>query len=974
MLSNRLLETRKYYLYFIFLLIILQIPQSLHAQRPNLNDAKNQFQQSPTVTNTRLLSDAYVNTADWFRYEPQYNQDSIEFYIEKAIALLESRSDNFNELLTENYLKAVYWTLQPKKKQFFIEKAQVSSEKTENSLLKYRVLFNKANNSWAEYNTGFLAVFNEANTLIEKENDPSVQAELTLGIGIYYNKNGEARQFALARLFKSLDYYKQKKDAESLRNLSLIYHHLHNRYFVDGQRDSAEFYLKKTEELLPQLPALARVRYESLCVTYYKGINVLDKAQIHSDSSLALIERYHIEHTPLGLNSIFNAGHINHIKGNYDKAIEFYKQALAIGDKIDMHSIDIDIWDYLAKVYEKKGDFKNALQAYHEHMAARSIRLDLNYHNATKELEIKYDVSAKEQTMAKQQAERKLLLLAILFFAITSSLLVFFFFRERRNKVIIEQQSQELHQLDAAKSRFYANVSHELRTPLTLMLAPLSTMIKSQTLDNRNFTLASLVRQNARNLLKLVNEILDLNKLEANKLTLQEDKTVVYNLIRRIVANFESATEMQKIHFTFNYEADQYLQLMLDTDKFEKILNNLLSNAVKFTLTNGQITVVVKDVQNKLQVVVTDTGRGIHPDDLPNIFNRFYQSNQPDALIEGGTGIGLSLSSELTRLMGGQLTVESVFGKGSSFYLELPKKEVLGTIETYEAEEILQDNSPMATEAHIGFLKEPTNHAQNTILIVEDNKSLRDYMSLILQPHFNILKAENGRVALNILEGKHKPDLILSDVMMPIMDGFQLLSALKSSDTYCSIPVVMLTARAELQDKLKALRIGVDDYLVKPFEEEELFARIENLLRHVHVRQAQTVPIPSIEPNLDEVQALDTEGGISTPTISVSEMAWLADLETAVKQNLKDTNYTVERMASDMALSRTQLFRKLKQLTGLSPQQYLQEVRLQQALFLLETKQTDSVKGTCYAVGLLQVKHFSQLFQDRFGRLPSTYL
>ena len=223
------------------------------------------------------------------------------------------------------------------------------------------------------------------------------------------------------------------------------------------------------------------------------------------------------------------------------------------------------------------------------------------------------------------------------------------------------------------------------------------------------------------------------------------------------------------------------------------------------------------------------------------------------------------------------------------------------------------------------------------------------------------------------------PDLILSDVMMPIMDGFQLLSELKSNDAYCSIPVVMLTARAELQDKLKALRIGVDDYLVKPFEEEELFARINNLLRNSQARQ--TVVQETDMLLVDNEEGLDmsekgknTEGYVSTPTISVVDRTWLIELETAVKGNLKDVNYSVERMASDIALSRTQLFRKLKHLTGLSPQQYLQEARLQHALYLLETNQVTTVKNACYDVGLLQVKHFSQLFHERFGKLPSAYL
>ena len=590
-----------------------------------------------------------------------------------------------------------------------------------------------------------------------------------------------------------------------------------------------------------------------------------------------------------------------------------------------------------------------------------------------KEIEVKYDVQNKDKEIVEKNTQRNILVLAVCFLVFLSILSVYFFRRERRNKAIIEKQSNSLQQLDIAKTRFFANVSHELRTPLTLMLAPLSTMIKSGSLDNKNFTLASLVKQNAQGLLKLVNEILDLNKLEAGKLESNQQKTVLYNLIRRIIAGFESTAETNNIDLTFDYQPDKYLQVWLDNNKFEKVLNNLLSNAFKFTKPHGKVRVGVEELSNRFKITVSDTGRGIHPDDLPNIFNRFYQSNQADALTEGGTGIGLSLSMELAKLLGGQLTAESTFGEGSTFTFEFPKKEIMGTIPTQEAEAMLEET--VVTEG-VDLLKinntETRQSTKGCILIVEDNQSLRDYLSLILSPNYTILKAENGQKALDILSKNEKPDLILSDVMMPIMDGFQLLAALKSSDAYCSIPVVMLTARAELQDKLKALRIGVDDYLLKPFEEEELFTRLENLMSNARLRQT-FINEPTDENDVEN--SLDTEG-VSTvaSTISSVDMAWLAQLETSVKEKLKEIDYTVEQMASDMALSRTQLFRKMKQLTGLSPQQYLQEVRLQQALYLLETKQVETVKNACYKVGLLQVKNFSQLFQERFGKLPSSYL
>jgi signal transduction histidine kinase/CheY-like chemotaxis protein/streptogramin lyase len=543
-----------------------------------------------------------------------------------------------------------------------------------------------------------------------------------------------------------------------------------------------------------------------------------------------------------------------------------------------------------------------------------------------------------------------------------------------------QSETKRLKELDTLKTRFYANVSHELRTPLTLLLAPLSTVLKNGNLDNRSFTLVRLARQNAQSLLKLVNEILDLNKLEANKLELKTEKTTVYSLVRRIIANFESAAEIQGVHFDFDYQADAYLQLMLDTDKFEKIINNLLSNAVKFTPAKGRITVTVVEDNSLLKITVADTGRGIHPDDLPHIFNRFYQSNQADALTEGGTGIGLSLSAELAKLMDGKLSVKSSLGEGSIFTFELPKKEVLGTVidtELIDNQNIVAENELLEAEIppSVFLPKTVENGQRKTVLIVEDNKSLRDYLTLILEPHYTILNAENGSVALTILEQNIKPNLVLSDVMMPVMDGFQLLSHLKTSEIYSSIPVVMLTARAELQDKLKALRIGVDDYLIKPFEEEELLVRIENLLKNANVRQqirqeeqvqkADTTGSGNFEslPNLSEI-----------PPLSIDDQNWLADLENVLRDNISDYNLSTDRIADMLHTSRSQFYRRVRLLTGLTPTEYLQEMRFNHARLLLEQRTVSSVKAAAAAVGMRQVQNFSQHFKERFGKLPSDYL
>ncbi len=535
----------------------------------------------------------------------------------------------------------------------------------------------------------------------------------------------------------------------------------------------------------------------------------------------------------------------------------------------------------------------------------------------------------------------------------------------QEDKQLIENQNQQLEQqaatlrdLDAVKSRFFANVSHELRTPLTLMLAPIDSVLKSHQLDNRNYTFLSLAQQNGKKLLKLVSEILDLSKLESDKIQLETKPTLLYPLTKRLVASFESYAETQAIQFQFYYKAEKELNIQLDTHKYETILNNLLSNAFKFTPNGGQVKVQVEDLAHTIRLSIADTGRGIHPEDLPHIFDRFYQTQRPDAVAEGGTGIGLALCQEFAKLHKGKLLVKSSLTEGSTFIFEFPKEEVLGALsdEAYQEwqslDKVEQNNLPVVPTV-VQDEKETT-----TLLIVEDNPSLRIYLTTILS-HYNIATAENGQKALEWLENNTKPALIISDVMMPIMDGFQLLERLKSSQFYQSIPMIMLTARAELKDKLKALRIGVDDYLTKPFVQEELLTRIENLLKNAEVRQSEKIHTPT-ETATENTEVIDKE--------------WLNKLETAVLERLDKIDFSIDDIAEELQISRRQMHRRLKTYIGQTPNQYIKTLRLTKARTLLEEGAYPSVREVSFAVGFRDVKYFSAQFKKAFGRLPSEYL
>lgn len=608
-----------------------------------------------------------------------------------------------------------------------------------------------------------------------------------------------------------------------------------------------------------------------------------------------------------------------------------------------------------------------------------------------------------------------------------------------QDKQFIEKQAAELRQLDELKSRFFANMAHELRTPITLILSPLKRILKEADLDNRTFTSLKLIQGNAQNLLRLAEEVLDMDKLEARQLEPQEETVAFYPLMRRLVSTFESHAQANGIELQFNFQAERHLQLKLDVNKLEHILFNLLSNALKFTPRDGKVAVTVKDTGSNVQAIVADTGRGIHPDDLPRIFERFYQAPSPSppqsprsgevppaSLLarapsasspprgdrgglppsgglggagSGGAGIGLALAREYAQLMGGTLSVESTLGEGSTFVFEFPKKEVFGAWDQWEAEKNggdgadVQDSQALpekqrTTQKQLRpelveglTLSKPKGKEQTTVLIVEDNSDMRRFLHETLSPFFDVIPASNGAHALELLDERavkeeQGPELIITDLMMPEMDGYSLLEALKADARWQGVPVIVLTARASLSDRLAALRFGVDDYLAKPFDTEELLARAANLIQNYRKRQewrrkqaaegrgktGAKAQFPNLEQLLLPEERLPVD------------QQWLEKVEKAALHQIGDSDFGPEGLAGELSLSSRQLRRKLKQLTGMTPTDYLREARLQKARLLLENNSCSTVAEACYAVGLFDLKHFAKIFRRRFGKNPSDYL
>lgn len=509
----------------------------------------------------------------------------------------------------------------------------------------------------------------------------------------------------------------------------------------------------------------------------------------------------------------------------------------------------------------------------HEKIAA----IDARYTDLKKDQQI---ARQNEEILSEKGRKRQLALLfsiTVLFLAV----LAYFYVQLQQANRKSRKQAEQLKSLDAAKSRFFANISHELRTPLTLLLGPVNTLLKEDQLSEKQTRLLGMARRSGVQLQQLINEILDLRKLEMGKMDLLPEPTHLLAFFRSYTAQFESIAERQSIHLTFDSPIKPHQIAGIDRGKCRQILNNLLSNAFKFTPEGGTIAVYLALGEHQtLHLSVSDTGRGIHPDDLPQVFDRFFQTNRRDKAAEGGTGIGLNLCREYAHLFGGDISAESAPGKGSIFRVSFPVS-LTEAPATWAEEEIgsdpfVQDNRRDHAKAPMLAGDASNEVSRPTILVVEDNPDLQTYLRVILQEQYRVAVAGNGEEALEKIYSGMPFDLVVSDLMMPVMDGYQLLERLKSEDVTSHIPVIMLTARAEARDKLKALRIGVDDYLTKPFDEEELKLRIDSLLRNQSARRAET----------------ETEA-TAAPALSQTDRAWLEGFESYVQYHLSEDRLSV---------------------------------------------------------------------------------
>ena len=536
--------------------------------------------------------------------------------------------------------------------------------------------------------------------------------------------------------------------------------------------------------------------------------------------------------------------------------------------------------------------------------------------------------------------------------------------RERlKNELRYEHlELTKAQELSDIKSRFFANISHEFRTPLTLVLGPLRSLLKN-TYEGDPKAQYKVMLRNGERLLNLINQILELSKVESGSLQLQVTELDAVQTLKPIVFPFTEYAERKYISFSVSFPQES-VSLWADPDKLEKIVVNLLSNAFKYTPEYGtvKVTMSVEDGHWKFQV--RDTGVGIAQENVAHIFDRFYQVNNKVQ----GTGIGLALTKELVDLHHGTITVESREGEGTCFCVALP----LG-MEHFGQGDLATDTVPMEAPESLLQTKEEVPRTDDlptplpvsegkplTLLIAEDNEDMRAFLVQQLHKHYHILEAGNGRDALALAQ-EQNPDAILSDVMMPYLDGFELCAQLKSSSDTAHIPVVMLTAKSEADHRKQGLEHGADHYLTKPFDPQELILLLNNLLRTREQIREHLLAGKSVSLNPSEVK------------VPARDQAFLEQVVACIEANLSDSSFGIETLCDHLAMSRTQLYRKLKGLIGVSANEFIRSFRLKRAAQLLQTGEY-TVAEVTYQVGFNDLKHFREYFKKQFGVNPSEYV
>ncbi|MEB8344742.1 response regulator [Flavobacteriaceae bacterium KMM 6898] len=550
--------------------------------------------------------------------------------------------------------------------------------------------------------------------------------------------------------------------------------------------------------------------------------------------------------------------------------------------------------------------------------------------------------------------------------------------RDNRNELRIKEIEQiKITEIYESKLVLFTNISHELRTPLSLILDPIQSLIQQKSTYNNNKDLLDIIRNNVERLRRLIDQIMDFRKHEYGKLELTISEGNIIESIKGISHSFDHLSKIKNINFKLNFP-NHAIQMFYDQDKIEKILYNILSNAFKVVNTGGKIKVSIEelninkylmqsskytiicgdktfgDYSNYVCIKISDNGIGISNEHIHDVFTRFYQ----DDTVNSGTGIGLYMVKQLTEMHNGTVLLKSKKDKGSTFIIILPKNKDL-----YQTSSSTINKSYVNKEEEIYFPAVNNEKLVSqgskdyTVVIVEDNDELRMYLKLILQNYFNVYTANNGLEGIDLIQ-EVAPDIIISDIIMPEINGLELCKRIKENFETSHIPIILLTAKAFDKQIVEGINSGADDYITKPFNKEILVAKINNLIKNREKLRLMFQNSKILEPSKVTVTSID------------EKLLW--KLKQSIEENIQNPNLTLEMLATEVGTSRAQLFRKVKALTGLTPNNFIKSLRLKFAVQLLEQEKFQKAE-IAYLSGFKEASYFSRCFKETYGCSPKEY-
>ncbi len=835
--------------------------------------------------------------------------------------------------------------------------------------------------------------FKQSIALSEEINEKSWMAEGYKMIGLVYSDLGEFAK-GLEYFNKSLNLTNKTKilpeKADVLNNIGELYHQM-------GEYDNSIGYFQKSLAINRELGRKDAIAENFTSIAdYYKTKGEYQTALDYYSRSRMIREEIGVKK---GMAEIYiKISDLYLIQNNISEGILWGNKGFDMAAGIGALKLEQEASFCLYKAYKVLGNATQALKYYERYLALQDT---LKTDEGSKQLQqMEYDrqrladslaiaedklvteLTHKEKLM-KETHTRNISIfvgLGILLMAVglfSRMLLI----RKTNKKLeeknrLIEKEKERAKESEKAKEQFFDSVSHEFRTPLTLIMGPLEEIIETTRDENHKSNL-QIIRRNTLRLHGMINELLDLSKLEFGKVKFRAKEEDIVELTRRFLQSFESLANQKTINLSFKCDTD-INKIWVDPEKFRKILANLLSNAFKFTPPNGSVSISLTKIisprergQNGAEIRVADTGIGIPKDKISFIFDRFYQINEPDPPYQAGTGIGLALTKELVELHHGKIKVESEPDIGTTFIIFLPfgKKHL--------TEEEIEVEGPTGAETELmevlghpdevsvsqpGIEEELKNKNELPILLVtEDNADMRVYIKSHFKNEYQVIEAINGEEGLRLATEKI-PDLIISDVMMPKMNGNKMTEKIKTDPRTSHIPVIILTAKASVESRIEGLETGADAYVTKPFNARELKVRVKKLIEQ--------------RMKLRNLLSKNLNAGISVSEereLSSMDRKFIKKAITVITEHLSDVNFDAQTFASEMALSRSQLHRKIKALTNKTTTEFIRTIRLNRAGEMLKHK-TDSVTQIAYETGFSSLSWFSRMFREQFGVSPSDYM